>query len=485
MCDAHPEQDVRNGQRIANSIFAIRFYFQRPVKKFIIILCLLTFGCAVFSIQAYAADRFESETISILLAASERSVVADVVAVEAVPYRPADLGRRIHGCEFLPPPCGKNGSFRSRIKLYGWFEAGLFLNAHGDRSEHYRTLNRRENSGKQAIPTSGNSNLLGNVRSTELSLNQLWLGVRRDLDTRRGFDWGFRADLLFGTDAWLAQNFGDATFDYDMDFNRDYYFSVPRLYASFGYEKFSMKIGKFESLLGYETLESPDAFFYSRSNLFYTMPQTHTGVLGEYRFHPTFRLAFGYVLGADNSFENRFDDHGFLGAFYWRPVSSLGVCYAIYLADRGHGRYANGETHFGGTIYQHSLTLDWNISKRWNYVFQWSLGDRDGGHRSPSAHYFGSAHYLTYCVNRKLSVGLRLEQIHSNGPMVVSGFGTPLTGYYEGDLFGLSFGLNWMPYQRLSVRPELRYDKADDCRPFDDGRSRDQFSAGCGLVYVF
>ena len=460
------------------------------MKKILVLSCLI-FGFLSFSAKFSEAGDFVSVTNCPPPPSHSEGRTVDIQTrpVESYDatglYRSAHLTGRSPGCDLsFAPPCGPN-AFRSRLKLYGWFEAGFFLNGHGDTSEHYRTIDRSGRSGRWTAAESGNSNLLGNVRSTEPSVNQLWVGLRRDLDLRKGFDWGFRADWLFGTDAWLAQSFGDATFDYDMNFHRDYYVAVPRLYAAFGYKKFSMKVGKFESLLGYETLEAPDGFFYSHSNLFYTMPQTHSGVLGEYRFHPTFRVAFGYVLGADNSFDNRFDDHGFLGAVYWKPVSSLGICYSLYVADRGDGYYRNGEPHYGGTIFQHSLVLDWRISHRWNYVFEWSLGDRDGNGRSPKATYFGTAHYLTYCFNRSWKIGLRLEQVHANQMMTTSGFGTPFTGNYEGDLFGVSLGLNWTPTVRLSVRPELRYDRAGDCKPFDRGRSDDQFSAGCGVVYVF
>lgn len=382
-----------------------------------------------------------------------------------------------------PAPCGKK-SWWKRLECYGWVQGGFQVNARGNTTDHVRIPDRRDKMEKFHVPTSGNSSLLGNVQSTEGMMNQLWFGVKRELDTRCGFDWGFQADLTYGTDGWLAQSFGDASFDYRLH-NRDYYLAIPQLYASFGYRDLSVKVGKFETLLGFEHLQAPESFFYSHSNLFYTEPQTHSGVLFEHQVRPGLRLCFGYVQGADNSFHNRFDDQGFLGGIYWRPFCSVTVWYTIYASDLGEGRYANGERHPGGTIFQHTFVTNWKITSRWDYSFQWNLGDRNasGGYRGAS--YFGTAHYLTCKLNSKWNVGLRFDQVHGNGPMNLSGFGRPGTGNYHGDLYGLTLGFNWTPCSKLNVRPELRFDHADDCKPFDGGKHRDQFSAGCGILYMF
>ena len=371
-----------------------------------------------------------------------------------------------------------------RVRLYGWIEAGMYFNADGNRSRHEHALGRDGKSERYQIPNTGNSTQLGNVRSTDPMLNQLWLGLERKLDTRRGFDWGFQVDFLFGTDGWMSQSYGDATFDY-RNHSRDYYVSLPQLYASLGYKRWSVKIGKFETMLGFEHLQANRSFFYSHSNLFYTEPQTHSGVQFEYRCSDKLWFTFGYVQGADGSFENRFDDHGFLGGVYWRPVSTVTLWYTVYAADLGNGQYRNGEDRYGGTIFQHTFVANWKVSDRWDYSFQWNLGDRDGKGRNPDATFFATAHYLTYRINCRWRLGLRFDQVHANQWMRNSGFSRPQTGEFIGDLYSVTLGANWQPFRRINVRPEIRYDYAEDCRPYDRGRSRGQFSGGLGIVYLF
>ncbi|MDR2438853.1 MAG: porin [Planctomycetaceae bacterium] len=383
-----------------------------------------------------------------------------------------------------PINCTKTSSFWQRLRFYGWLECGFYLNSDGSKNQHFSTISRDGHNENYQTPNSGNSSLLGNVKSANPILNQFWIGLKRDVNTQHGFDWGFKTDFLFGMDAWLSQSYGDASFDY-RGHARDYYVSLPQIYGVLGYKNLSVKIGKFETLLGVEQFEAAKSTFYSHSNLFYTEPQTHSGVLAEYRCKPNLWLDFGYVQGADNSFRNDFDDHGFLGGIYWRPISSISVWYTVYAANLGNGRYKNSEYHQGGTIFQHTFAVNWMISPRWHYTFQWNIGDRNGGHTAADATYFGTAHYLTFQAYQHLKIGLRFDQIHASQGMNDAGFSRPFTGNYTGDLYGVTLGVNWSPYRRLNIRPELRYDFAQNSRPFNYGKKREQFSAGCGFVYLF
>lgn len=79
----------------------------------------------------------------------------------------------------------------------GWFlgghlESGLYVNQYGRRNV-YRN--------GELDPDSGNSALLQNVRQSDFQLNQLYLKLGKELDTRHGFDFGGRVDLMYGTAA--------------------------------------------------------------------------------------------------------------------------------------------------------------------------------------------------------------------------------------------------------------------------------------------
>ncbi|MDR1923271.1 MAG: porin [Planctomycetaceae bacterium] len=373
----------------------------------------------------------------------------------------------------------------SRVQFYGWLQGGLYANAHGSTTERYHGINRAgKNDLLQDLP-SGNGSTLGNVRQTGAVLNQLWFGLKRDLDTSLGFDWGFRGEFLFGTDARLVQSYGDATFDY-WSLRRDYSIAIPQLYVSFGYRNLSVKIGKFESLLGYEHIQAVDSPFYSHSNLFYAEPQSHSGVLFDYNINPDFWVSLGYVQGSDSTLSNRFGDNGLIGGIYWRCCPSMTFWYTLYYANRGSGVFANGEPHPDGDEFRHTLVMNWKLTSRFDYVFQWDLGSRRiSPGNSDNASYFGWAQYFTYRIHSRLKCGIRIDQLHSQKLMANSGFARPNTfiNDFKGDLFGITIGAEWTPYRNFSFKPEIRFDYSDTKNTFGGGHKRDQISFGFGIVY--
>jgi hypothetical protein len=373
----------------------------------------------------------------------------------------------------------------SRVKFYGWLQGGLYANSHGSTTSRFHGLNRRGQRDLLQQAAGGNGSSLGNVRQTGAVLNQLWFGLSRELDMSGGFDWGFRGEFLFGTDAWLTQSYGDATFDY-WSSRRDYGISIPQLYVTFGYRNLSVKVGKFESLLGFEHIQAVDSPFYSHSNLFYAEPQSHSGVCFDYNVNPDFWFSLGYVQGADSTLSNRFGDNGLIGGIYWRCFPSMTLWYTIYYSNNATGTFANNEIHASGDLFRHTFVLNWKLTSRLDYTFQWDLGSRkDRVLGSGNASYFGWAQYFTYKIHSRLNGGIRVDQLHSNKLMATSGFARPNTGNFIGNLYGITIGLEWKPYQNFSFKPELRYDYSDTRGTFGKGNCRDQISFGFGIVYDF
>ena len=68
-----------------------------------------------------------------------------------------------------------------RFKIYGWVDTGITFNPAGP-GDH-------QNFGR-----------LFDDRSNEPLLNQAVITFERTLDPKVGFDWGFKAQFLFGTD---------------------------------------------------------------------------------------------------------------------------------------------------------------------------------------------------------------------------------------------------------------------------------------------
>jgi hypothetical protein len=77
---------------------------------------------------------------------------------------------------------------------------------------------------------------------------------------------------------------------------------ITQAYASFGFGKFTIIGGKFETLAGAEVIESPSDLNFSRSILFgYAVPFTHTGVRLTYAATPTLNVIVGANRGWDTT----------------------------------------------------------------------------------------------------------------------------------------------------------------------------------------
>lgn len=367
---------------------------------------------------------------------------------------------------------GRRSSLWSQIDVYGWVQAGIYVNSRGSTIERYEAENYKGRNVSHFVENSGNGGPLTTVQSTDFQANQVWLGMKKEADGSHGLDWGFAVEGYFGPEGWFGQSWGDAKFDYGWQ-DGDYHTSIPQLYFQLGYGDWSVKIGKFETVLGYESLRAPDFFFYSHSHMYNLQePYSHTGAFFEYTPNDKFYLGAAYINGADSSFENKYDDVGFLGIVSYQFTEKLNVCYAVMFNRNGLGDYPNGERrdHSGTDNYFHSLTAGYDITKKLSYGFQWNYSDVRYRGQSDHDYSYGIANYLIYQFNDRWGVGFRTDW---------------LKGTYDGELSEYTIGLNWKPLRNVSIRPEVRYDyysgKSD--KPFNGGRNRDQFSSGvCGVV---
>ena len=378
--------------------------------------------------------------------------------------------------------CGrKKKSFFSGIEIDGWIQGGVYTNSRGATMTRTEGSNYKGRTVSSPDFSSGNSALLSTVHLTDPQVNQIWLNARKVADGKHGLDWGFGAEVFFGPEAWFAQSWSDAKFDYGWQ-DGDYHTSIPQLFLQLAYDDWSMKVGKFETALGYEALRAPDFFFYSHSHTFMMEPLSHTGVMFEYTPNDRFYAMMAYTTGGDASFENKYDDHGFLGKVSYQFTPKLNASYAVHYCRYGDGRiYPNGDLRwFGGNdAYLHTVTTTYDFTKRLQYVFQWNLGDtKDRGTKKHRIMY-GVSNYLTYRINCKWGIGFRAEWAKDDYD---ADYGGGWVGYYNGEVQGYTLCLNWKPYSNISIRPEIRYDYCQD-RVFNYGRNKDQFSGGiCGVL---
>jgi len=349
-------------------------------------------------------------------------------------------------------PCGH--STASSFNFGGWLEMGIYTNSHGS---------------KENGPMHTDSN-----RRTDFLMNQLYVFGEKEMNTRRGFDWGARVDFAYGVDGPNMQCFGDETFDRDLGTNKHGYgLAVYNLYGRLGYKDLTVTAGKFTGRVGWEGSASKDNFFYSHSYCYWIEPATHMGVIADYNLTDRLSIAAGWVTGADSSFKNPTNGQTILTGFEYALADNANVYYYI---NAGKQNYDLDDPATTYDYFVQSVCLEWDVTKRFTYVMQYNLrNDNQRGGSNTNA--YGINNHFLYTLNKQWKAGMRFEWLRDNG----GHFGEAT----QGDYYQLTWGLNWEPYKNVSIRPEVRYDWCKGAAPFADSTKSDQISGGFGMVLSF
>ncbi len=363
------------------------------------------------------------------------------------------------------PACDRPGG----CELGGWLSWGWYTNSHGQDG------------------SIGNKPLGFNNLANELQMHQAWLYAERRINRQSNqFDWGYRADLVFGTDAPDTQARNDESWDGTWDTSREYGFALPQLYVQSTWNRWSIKAGRFYTIIGYETVQAPDNFFYSHTySMYYAQPFTHTGFLVDRPLGENWRIYAGWSNGWDNGFANKFGGSAFVGGVSYSSSDRFAFTYTTSIGDPG------ADVPGKNDVNMHSLIFDWALGAGWNYVIHASGEFREtdvalapGVFNSKQ---YGLTQYLIRRWNCRWSCGMRFENFYAgegNGVPLNRQIATPGTHYHA-----LTFGLNYRPSASLTMKPEMRYDWVDfdgpAGGPFDSGTRRSQFTVGMQSVWTF
>ncbi|MGD9126734.1 MAG: porin [Planctomycetia bacterium] len=358
-----------------------------------------------------------------------------------------------------------------------------------------------------------------NDRANEYEMNQLYVVMQRKLDHRKRWDWGARVDLFYGTDYVYTQATGlelnnDGTNHWNGPGPREtlgtpggaamYGVSMPQLYAEFlapmGYGT-TVKVGHFYSIMGHESVMAPENFFYSHTySMLYGEPFTHTGVLCDYQLRPNFSIRGGIVRGWDawedpevmGRSERRV---GFLGGLGWESRNKrTAIDFNIYTGNEQFD-FVDGQMQ-NRTNY--SLVLKRKITSRFTYVMQHDFGSQRKGSfvlgpefnvRQINTNWYSLVNYMYYKLSNETSLGFRFEWFKDPEISRVLQLPTP-AGSTGSNYYAATFGINWKPFNRCVVRPEVRWDWSD-VTPFgtqgayNEFTDKNQFTLGLDVLYNF
>ena len=332
----------------------------------------------------------------------------------------------------------------------------------------------------------GPMHVYGNQRN-DFTLQQIYMYGEKELDASHGFDWGFRTDFMYGNDGQGSQSSGDQSFDYDWGSNRHGYgLSCYQLMGSVGYKNLTVRGGKFITPIGWEGVAAKDNFFYSHSYCYWIEPSTHVGILGDYAVNDRLTVTGGWTAGHENGFANRFNDSGYIAGLSYALTSKANIIYYVTQGDTNNGQYNDGTWVWGvptvdrSNYYIQSFVFEWKPTNCFTYMMQYNLRNdacyfNDGTPVGRTSAYGINNHFL-YQLTEKVGVGARVELLRDNGGFVTNN---------PANYFEITYGINWNPNRHWSIRPEVRFDWADNGKPFADGEKSSQVTGGLGMLYIF
>lgn len=347
----------------------------------------------------------------------------------------------------------------------GWVQGGYTFNPYG--------------------PQDGSNGTVGlNDFANDFQMNQAWFFLQRvPVYEPCVWDYGYRADVVYGTDSRFFQI---PDFDGAWGQSGDYQLSVLRAYVDVAYDKWNLRLGRFDSLVGYESFEAPQNFFYSHSYSFnFGTPTSYLGGMVSYQATEQLEINFVAGRGPIQLVDPALDD-GQL-----RPVYSAGFSWKSCDEQSWIDVYgeANEGSILGGAGDKESLiytaAAGTKLSCNTDGMVQFLRGYQD------ASTWYGVQTQVYHYLNDCWSAGIRAEWFRDDDGGVVSDFNDPTSGPFVGNFYELTFALNYEPCcGNLSIRPELRYDWYDEDNsggplPFDDGTKAEQFLLSLDFIYSY
>lgn len=324
-----------------------------------------------------------------------------------------------------------------------------------------------------------------------------------------GFDRaGFRARLNFGLDARVTRartNFQPGTSNNELDFQE--------LYAEYIVpvgNGLKVQVGKINTLIGYEVINSWENPNFSRTFMFgLSQAFTTTGVRFTYLFHPMVTASIGLINGWDNV-----DDNNKSKSFEWllalTPHERFGVSfYGSYGAEQSNSQgFAPASTGADPTakrtVVGSIITI--KATDKDTVILEPYYGNEENAStisQSHNARWNGLGVYLIHDFDEQWSARFRGEIFEdAGGARTCTGgvnfaggtntcFGSPAGGAVSAGgiaqtLWENTYTLQYRPFPSLITRAEFRYDHSNKNVFLYGGRpANNQETLSFQVVYLF
>lgn len=359
-------------------------------------------------------------------------------------------------------------------------------------------------------------------KSDKVLLNQVLLTAQRPTDdTIKGYDYGFKLQGMYGSDARYThflrefqRTAGDRTNQFDVV---EAYVQMHTPWFTEG--GFDIKVGQYVTLEGAETIDPSTNYFYSHSYIFnFGIPFKHTGVMTKLRATPILDIYAGVDTGVNTGLGGSGDNndavafHGAIGLNLLGGnltlLASTHIGPEISKKAVENGLLPNTVRPNSDMRYLNDITTVWKVTDKLTLINDLNWIRDEALNAGKAADGYGIAQYGVYALNDVFSLVARGEVFRDlEGVFVTqSGNNVDFARGLEGlpalsarsvaggkTTYGaLTLGVNIKPalgipqIADLRIRPEVRYDTSlNDTRPFNDSKDKSMFTVGMDVIVAF
>jgi hypothetical protein len=386
-----------------------------------------------------------------------------------------------------PTPASQvSETWENTIKLSAQFEAGI--------------------AGNPARPSDGlNFGQLYTDKANQFEVNQILLTAERDIDpSTTGFAWGFKFQLLYGSDGRFTQLLGEMNHAFDSRYQlafpeADFSFHLPIL-TSGGVD---LKVGQYPSPIGYETIDPKNNSFYTHSYIYnFGVPTEETGSYAILHVSPLLDIYGGADTGENTTFGGGDPNNAAAGLAGFGLNNMLGgkltmLALSHFGPENPTRTVPNANAEFR---YENDVVVTYKASDKLSFTTELNY-IRDDAFQADG---YGAAQYASFALTDQLTLNGRIEVWRDNKGFFVAGFpsnhsfvyselGLPTTTIaaapttYSEFTVGATYkpGLPG-PIQTLMLRPEIRYDRSlNGTAPFNEGRDSGAVTLAADAVVGF